>query len=298
MKKVLLTGASGFIGRHAIAPLLDRGFEIHCVTSKAAPPVPGVTWHVADLMDSSATHALIQSLRSSHLLHFAWYAEPGKFWSSPENKRWLSASELLLRAFAEGGGTRAVMAGTCAEYEWRDVLSIAEKMPLNPATLYGQCKNKMRQTLAEFSQARALSSAWGRVFWLYGPHEHPARFVPAVIRPLLKGEPARCTHGNQIRDFLHVQDVASAFAALLDSDVQGAVNIASGQPVQLKNIVFTIAEKLNAHQHVLLDAIAVPADEPPRVVADVSRLQSEVKWQPRRTLSAGLLETIEWWRGN
>ena len=99
--------------------------------------------------------------------------------------------------------------------------------------------------LNAFCQQVELSSAWGRIFFLYAPHEYPQRLVSSVIRSLLKGEVARCSHGNQIRDFLYVQDVADGFIALLDSQVNGAVNIASGSPIALKEVIYQIAGKLN-----------------------------------------------------
>jgi nucleoside-diphosphate-sugar epimerase len=65
------------------------------------------------------------------------------------------------------------------------------------------------------------SSAWGRIFFLYGPHEHPDRLVASVIRSILAGQPARTSHGRQIRDYLYADDVADAFVAVLDRGAQG-----------------------------------------------------------------------------
>lgn len=97
-----------------------------------------------------------------------------------------------------------------------------------------------------------MSAAWGRIFHLFGPHEPPGRLVPAVVMALLKGEPARCTHGRQIRDFLHVEDVAAAFVALLTSDVRGTVNIGSGEPISLRHLVTRLAATVGAPQMVEL----------------------------------------------
>lgn len=119
MKKVIVTGASGFIGRHALNTLIDRGFEVHAISSKSELKISDrCTWHLINLLDSSEIMSLVKAVKPSHLLHFAWYAVPGKYWTSELNFLWVQASLELLRQFRQQGGERVVMAGTCAEYDW------------------------------------------------------------------------------------------------------------------------------------------------------------------------------------
>ncbi|HYG11556.1 MAG TPA: NAD(P)-dependent oxidoreductase [Pyrinomonadaceae bacterium] len=308
MRKVLLTGATGFIGRHCLPALAAAGFEeIHAVSTReaqggahvlaSAAETARVRWHSADLLSDDAAERVMAEVRPTHLLHMAWYAEPGKYWTSPLNEDWLRASVRLFGAFAGHGGERVVAAGTCAEYDWNYGGYCSEsETPLAPATLYGECKRALHDALDALARERGLSAAWGRIFFLYGAHEHPQRLVSSVIRALLRGEPARCTHGEQLRDFLDVRDVADAFVALLASDVRGAVNIASGEAVSLKTVVNKIAEKLQRPDLVQLGALPAPAGEPPLLAADVSRLRGEVRWSPARTLDEGLDASISWWR--
>lgn len=297
MKRVLLTGAAGFVGRHAIAPLHARGYEVHAVSSKKMNEAqPGVIWHRSDLFDRAALARMMAEAKPTHLLHFAWYAEPGKFWESAENFRWVEASLALLQSFASHGGSRVVMAGTCAEYDWDYGYCRENITPCKPGTVYGVCKNSLQSLLHAFSKEHGLSSAWGRLFLLYGSHESMPRLVPSVIQALLKGEPARCSHGMQIRDFLHVQDVADAFVALLDSSCAGPVNIASGQPVLLKDIINTIARMMERPELVRLGAVTAPAHEPKLLVAETVRLNAEVGWSPSLTLEKGLRRTVDWWK--
>lgn len=298
MKRVLVTGSSGFIGRHCLPFLIDKGFEVYGVipTGDLKLDLPQVQWVVADILEPSAVRSLFEKVKPGYLIHLAWYTAPESYWTSAENLRWLQASVEILRAFKSSGGQRLLCAGSCAEYDWHYGYCSEQVTPLAPSSLYGVCKKAFHDVLLSFACQDRFSAAWGRVFFLYGPHEHPTRLIPSVINSLLDGKPAQCTHGNQIRDFLHVEDVASAFVALLDSKVEGAVNIASGEPVTLKNIVYQIGEKMEQRDRIELGAIPVSTNEAPLVVGDTNRLRLEVGWEPRYTLETGIEMTIDWWK--
>lgn len=300
MKTVLLTGATGFIGRHALQPLIERGYEIHATIAPHQPPgaaEAAIYWHTVDLLDPPQMHRIMTAVRPSHLLHFAWYVEPGQFWHAVENLRWVEATLALVRAFAAADGRRIVIAGTCAEYDWsQDAICREDQTPLRPATLYGVCKHALHQIVATFAANTGISFAWGRIFWPYGPGEHPSRLVASVVRSLLQGESAPCSHGRQVRDYMYTLDIADAFVALLDSPVTGPVNIATGAPVSIKDVVSTIADQLGRPDLIQLGARESPEAEPMLLIADVTRLQREVNWRPRFDLSTGIAQTITWWR--
>ncbi|MFZ3059425.1 MAG: NAD(P)-dependent oxidoreductase [Candidatus Methanoperedens sp.] len=299
MKRVLLTGASGFIGRFAVSELLKNNYEVHALYHKSKPvEKKHVIYHKADLFDFSQQESLIREIKPTHLLHLAWYAVPGLYWNSLENFRWVQASLELLKLFRQYDGQRAVLAGTCAEYDWSFGYCSESVTPTNPSTLYGTCKNSLQEMIAQFSKQTGLSSAWGRIFYLYGPFEDRSRLIPYVVNSLLQDEQANCTHGHQIRDFLYVQDVASAFVALLNSRVEGPINIASGQPVSLQQVVYSIADKLERRDMVRLGSIPVFDNEPPLIVADIRRLTNEVGWKQKFNLDSGLKQTIQWWKDN
>jgi nucleoside-diphosphate-sugar epimerase len=287
VKRVLVSGAGGFIGRQTLRPLRARGFEVHAV---------GRTQGV-DLLAPGAAAAAVAAARPTHLLHLAWYAEHGRFWTAPENLAWVGASLELLRAFAEAGGERAVFAGTCAEYDWDPGgCCVEDSTPLAPATLYGAAKHGLHEILRAYAAQADLSLAWGRVFFSFGPHEPPGRLLPSVARALLTGREAPVTHGRQLRDFLAVEELGDAFAALLDSPVQGAVNLASGEPIALRELIGLIAQATGRPELVRFGAIDTRPGEPDELVADVSRLAGEVGWRPRESLDTGIERAVQWWR--
>ena len=293
-----MTGATGFIGRNALVPLLRAGYEVHATFQRESLAVPGIKWHACDLLDQRSATDLVRSLEPTHLLHLAWYAEHGKFWSSPLNVDWTAASLHLLRAFEEIGGTRVVMAGTCAEYDWEESLYVENQTRLAPRSLYGVAKNSLRAIADCFCETRGISFGWGRIFMVYGPFEDPNRFVPSIIRKFLLGEVAHCHAGESRRDYLHSSDAANALVALLSSDVQGAVNIASGEGVRIKDVAEALALLTQSENLLEVSPSNYSQSNPAILVADTRRLRDEVRWVPEILLDTGLREIVEWWRAH
>jgi len=298
MKRILVTGAKGFIGRHCLPVLLSKNYEVHAVTSQKAAPTSSLKWHTANLLNADETRHLINQVKPTHLLHFAWVTEPGKYWTALENFEWVQAGLTLMMEFSKYGGQRAVIAGSCAEYDWAKGLCCEETTPLRPTTVYGTCKHAFQLLVSSYASQVGISCAWGRIFHLYGPEEAPSRLVASTIRSLLNNQSALCTHGNQTRDFLHVEDAASAFTAILESVATGPINIGSGQPITIKDLVIRIGEKLHKKELISLGAIPSSDSDPPLLLPQTSRLHQEVGWAPQYDLETGLTHTINWWKEN
>jgi nucleoside-diphosphate-sugar epimerase len=285
--RVLVTGATGYIGPHAVAALERRGFEVVAVGSRQA-----------DLLAPEGPERAVAVARADTLLHLAWYAEHGRFWTAPENLDWVGASLRLLRAFAAAGGRRVVMAGSCAEYGWDglDGPCVEGVTPLAPATLYGAAKHATHVAAEAFARQEGLSFAWGRVFFSFGPGEAPGRLVAAVARGLLAGEDVPVSEGSQVRDFIAVEELGEAFAALVSSDVVGPVNVASGQGVAVRDLVALVARETGREDLVRPGALPSRPDDPPYLVADAGRLAREAGWRAHEPLADGVARAVAWWR--
>lgn len=294
MSRVLVTGGTGFIGRHCVAELLQSGHEVHVVSRQAQPRTSAAHgWHQVDLFNEAEACSVVNSVRPDSVIHLAWEATPGRFWNSDENVQWVQATLSLLRAYARAGGGRVVIAGSCAEYDWRGGTFRESTTPLEPASLYGVSKVALFRLVESIAEQWGLSFAWGRVFFMYGPGEPPDRLVTSVVQRLLNGERALCTHGGQVRDYLYVGDVSRAFVALLESDFVGAVNIGSGIPVAVRDIVLGIGKQMGRSDLIALGALPGRPTDPPIIVADVERLKYEVGWEPTIDLEQGLKRTLD-----
>jgi nucleoside-diphosphate-sugar epimerase len=295
----LVTGASGFVGRHILAPLAAAGFEVHA-TARRVPPwaESNVQWHACDLLEPGAGASLIGRIKPALLVHAAWYARHGLFWTAPENGDWVRATVALAEAFRDCGGRRFVGIGSCAEYDWHSPGSRPwhETHPLGPATSYGRAKCAAAIKTKELTLQRGVEHAWARLFHLFGVEEQPGRLVPSVILALLAGEEACVGSGRAVRDFCDTAFAGRALAALAASPVTGPVNIGSGTSLRIADIVQTIAELCARPDLLRLGALPDRPEDPAYMVADVGRLRGEVGFLEQPDLRAQLAAAVQWWR--
>jgi nucleoside-diphosphate-sugar epimerase len=290
--KVLITGANGFIGRPTVQSITNFGHEVLAPPSFKSSPEGGL-----DLLDPAAVETYLGHHRPDGLIHLAWDTTPGAYWETPANLTWTAASLQLLEAFARHGGRRVVVSGTSAEYSWKssDLLD-EEKTPLKPDSLYGVSKDSLRRLIEAWATTAGVSFAWGRVFCPYGPREKASRLIPKLIARLEAGEPLPFDSGNLTRDFLHVDELGSAFAALFDSGFQGTVNLASGESLTIREVVSQLGQSLGRTDQIQFDQLPNPEGQPPRIVASTERLKSTIGWAPSKSNEERLEETCLWWR--
>lgn len=298
MKRLLVTGARGFIGRACLTPALAAGYEVHAVVARRGQPVPmeraNLFWRQADLLAPGEIERLLDECAATHVLHLGWETAHGAYWTSPANLDWLAFGARFFRAFAARGGRRFVSAGTCAEYDWSRQTPSEDEGDATPQTFYGRIKLLHHRALMASAEQFGFSAATGRVFFGYGPHEHPDRVIAHACRRLAQGRVAHFSSGRQRRDFLHVRDIGAGFVALLESDFRGACDIASGVSVSIAEMLEIIGAVSGRPDLLELGALADRPCDPPVLVGDNRRLL-RTGWRASVPLNEGLAETYRWW---
>lgn len=297
MKRALVTGATGFIGKYVLAALGEASerarFEVHALSRRAPEETsPGnVVWHRADLL-SPASDQVVKEVGATHLVHLAWVTERDTYWTSEENLAWVVASTRLLRSFRDGGGERFVGVGTCSEYAPSPGPSAEMTTPLVPWSLYGASKAALA-LLGPALLGPSLSATWARLFYLYGPGEPEGRLVPRLLAAAAAGG-TMSAHADHVRDYLHVSDVARALVTLLEADISGPVNVGSGHGVTIAELARAACDATGGHVELLGPEPAPTrfSAAPGFVVADTSRLTS-LGWKPITRLADGLRELAE-----
>lgn len=286
--RIAVTGGTGFIGRHVLQLLEQKGHDDILVVGRTPPGGSFRSKFVpCDLLTEEA-HGWISTYRPSHLLHLAWYAEHGKFWDSPLNREWRDATTRLSRAFCERGGKHIVVTGSCAEYDWSgEDYCIEDVTHLNPGTLYGQEKRRTWKSVQEICQLHGTSLVWGRIFFPFGPGESDQRLIPSVVNALLGKQPNFAINTGDIRDLVPAHIVADALVYLLNSQIDGAFNICSGVPTRLERLIKTLGEALDRDSRPLLELGSERGSGPRFLVGDNQALL-RTGWRPRFELENSL----------
>lgn len=294
--RVLITGHSGFVGRAVTAELLARGWEVVGLSRRAdLPAFPGLTQMPLDLLDAPSVEGFFREHRFEALIHLAWYVGP-KCHGHNVNLAWLEASLHLLRCFHASGGRLFMASGTVSEYDMGFGWLSEDITPLESPSLHGQCKAALFRTARQFCLQNGMAFKWPRPFNLYGPHERAARLMPSVMRAALRGEDIRVSPCTQMVDYLHVEDTARGIADVFESEASGAVNVCSGTPVRLRDVVERIAALAGFRGRILWGALPAAVDMP--LIAGDSRRLRALGWEPRLSLDEGLERTLAWMRSN
>jgi nucleoside-diphosphate-sugar epimerase len=249
----------------------------------------------ADLTAMGESDEYLKRIRPALCIHLAWFTAAGQHFHSQQNLDLLTQSVRLAQGLAAVGCKRLVVAGTYAEYD----LSfgyLRETTPARPGNLYAATKLALLLVLEQLSQVAGFELAWLRLFNIYGPWESEGRIVSSVMASLNKSEMALVSPGEQMRDFLHVDDGADAIVAAALSDVSGVVNVGSGQPAAIGDVARMIGDAFARPDLVAIGAVPYRANEQMFVCADIGKLRHHTQWQPRYDLKSGLVHTVEWWK--
>lgn len=303
--KVLLTGASGFVGSWVLHTLLAEGRHQVVITLRPGSDawrirhlLPQVSVEPVALDDSPAVSALLARQRPQAVLHLAWGGVAGAQRNYPAQWRNLSDALHLLEAAAAAGAQHWIGLGSQAEYGPCSQL-IDEDTPTRPTTLYGSAKLATAQLALATGAVLGLRCAWLRLFSSYGPKDHGHWMIPSLIGALLRGERPAVTLGEQRWDYIHVRDVARAITAVLDApEARGIFNLGSGQALPLRQTIEALRDRVAPGAPIGFGEVPYRADQVMHLQADIRRLQQATGWSPRVGLAEGMDETVAWYRDN
>lgn len=295
MEKLLITGASGLLGRHLVEKLCEDGnYQITAVISgrRAIDFPDAVLVKKANLLDPEECRLLFKEARPDVCCHLAWSLEDSSFSSSLGNVEWLETSLRILRLFAENGGSRFLFAGSSSEYGTGN-MGNAECGGKESFSLYGNCKRAFEEAAGTYCKLRNIIFLSARYFSVYGPWDkRTGSGVPTAIRNMMSGHKFLCKAPNNLWDFVYVKDCAEATARLLHQAPSGSYNIATGISLPMRDYFSTVARLLGTED--LLDF--AENNEQLSLMADVTKLKDEAGYCCTTSFEDGIKETIQWWR--
>ena len=275
--KVFVTGASGFVGSHLVSNLLENGCEVSVL---ALPEDPLIRLRnridqihlVRGQLESVASfESHLAQLKPDVCFHLAWNVEPGAYLESSQNIQDLFNSLQLLDALIKVNCQQIIMTGTCAEYD-TELGYLSETSPTKPVTLYAAAKLSLVTLAEQIAKQAQIRFAWARLFYLYGDAEDPRRVVPSLINSLLHSQVFPASLGEQVRDYLHVEDLASALWFIAQRRLSGIYNVCSGDPITVRRLMETVGEILERKDLIQFGAIASRKWEPAFICGDNRKL--------------------------
>lgn len=299
MRRLLIVGGMGFIGRPLVEKLIQsRNLEIYVTVHNSSALLPfenaeNVHLLTLDMLDQDSVSDLLHEQKFDSCIDLAWYTG-SHCHGSDKNLDWLISSLNFVKSFVDAGGKELLITGSVAEYNY-SCGYLKEDSSLECASIYGKCKTALMNAASRYCKSNNVRFCWPRIFNCYGPNEKSKRLMPSVINAALQGEDILVSSCNKYQDYTYVNDVAEAIYRLYNSEFSGAINICSGRPVLLREIVEKIVALTSSSSRIVWGAI--PESFPnPVVVGDNRKLKEVFHWEPTTSLNEGLKLTINWWK--
>jgi len=288
--RILLTGPTGFIGAAFIQRALQSGHQIAglIIPSENIPAHLPVTADLAWIRGTldEAPWDTIRHFQPDVCVHTAWVTAPGVYLESPDNYKFLESTIRFLAKVRELGTKHIVGLGTCIEYQITDRKLSEDNTPIVPTTTYARCKNDLRLRLETDAKAEGFLTCWCRVFYPYGPREHPSRLCSSIIQKVSRNEKMLLKTPDSTKDYIFIEDLASALLTVLEKRFEGAINLGTGIGLSVREIARTI-EGMLGKSGLVEEANPPQIDPVGYVVADASKLRA-LGWKPDHDLRAGL----------
>lgn len=294
MKKILITGVTGFLGRNILEVFDENNFEIVGV-SRSYQEIKGIRCIQTNLLEIGDIEKLITMEKPDILLLLAWDVSPNIYWQSYNNHLWANSSIQLSEKFLRNGGKTIVFAGTSASYDYQYGYLVENLTPEKPSSLYGETKlytSHVLKALADKYNARYVEA---RLFSIYGKYEHPNRLITKTIGALLDEKIVKNSKWDLFRDYIYIKDAANAIKLLIENEcASGVYNISSGVPVSIREILEIISRQLNCINSI--EFITPDTFEENKLIVGNNDKMKALGFQCEYDIWNGINESIKYYR--
>jgi len=304
MKKILITGGTGFIGANFVHTFSARGEEVHVLKRKESSIdrigdiKNRLFFHDVELSDTVRLEAILKEIKPDHILHFAAYGTHQDV--EQDIQKTIETNLLgtinLLNTCAKIGFSSFINTGSTSEYG-RKEHPMKETDVLEPNNLYGVTKAAGTLYCEQFGKKNDLPIVTMRLFSIFGYRESYNRLIPTLGRAVLLGEELKAISPSTVRDFIFIEDVISAYLKAMDmiDTVKGNIfNIASGEELSIADVVKT-AEKVSGKRiKVSYGDFLAKQVEPEHWVGNIEKAREMLGWSPSHTFEEGFSKFLDW----
>ena len=305
-RRVLVTGATGFIGSHLSRRLVNEGAEVHALTSGVSSVYPvrlvdlhgRIQIHGANLTDRAAMETLVARSQPAIVFHLGAYTHVGKSWDRIQEcvQTNIQGTVNLLQALADSGYERFVSTGTSEIYGSIDV-PFREDAAVNPESPYAVSKYSAELCSKNLHRAYGWPIVMLRPFNAYGPAQSPDRVIPEIIVRALRHEALKMTQGRQTREFNYVEDLVTGFLlAATTEGIEGELfNLGCGEETSMRDVATLILDIMGNPIEPAFGALPDRPGEIWRMCSDSTKARQKFGWEPSHSLREGLAKTIAWY---
>lgn len=301
--RCLVTGASGHLGSYLTERLVKEGAQTSVLVRpqsdlwRLSDVIERINVLRADLSDLKSIAPLINELRPEAVFHLAWEGVTSAFKNSPEQITHNVTGSLELFEIVRSSGCKLwVGIGSQAEYGAHDSI-LTEETPIRPVTAYGTAKLCVGLLTGKLCELSGMRHVWLRLLATYGPKDDERHLLPATIAKLLAHERPSLTLGEQLWDYLYVEDAADAiYRAAMSEEAHGVFNLGSGESQSIRSVLERIRDLIDPALTLGFGEIPYPEDQLMRLETSIDRLRSATAWTPQVNLDEGLRRTVDWYR--
>lgn len=307
IRKIFVTGATGFIGKHLVQRLIAEGYAVGALvrsvsSSQKTGKIDGVSYFIGDIRNCEEINTAFSAFEPDAVIHLVTYYavmhradEIGVMLDTN-----VKGTINLLEAVKESGRVKLfINTSSCAVYEQKEH-SLKEEDAIKPQNLYAMTKLQAEEACSYYADSFRISCVTLRLFPPYGPGDHERRLIPYVIGSILKKTPPNLTTGKQEWDFVYVDDIVNAYLTVLKSypfkDNHSIFNIGTSEAVSIRSVVEKIRADLKSDMDLPWGSVEHRINEVWYNSADITKAQTVLHWSPQTGIDVGLKKTIAWFR--